>query len=84
LQARVLLGVMAQDAGDAAGAVALFEEARKIEPGDRWLVRRLSALYEQLGESAKRAELERVMAQLEAAHVEDPGAATKWLAPSER
>jgi tetratricopeptide (TPR) repeat protein len=84
LQARVLLGVMVQDAGDLAQAAALFEEARQIEPGDRWLAQRLLALYEKQGDAAKRSELERVMAQLDAAHVEDPGVATKWLAPSER
>ena len=84
VEAHVMLGVLARDAGALADAAARFEAARKREPRDGWLLDQLASLYERLGNAERHADLARIRAGLGTPGSLTSTRATRWLASSQR
>ena len=77
--AHVALGALARREGRDADAIAQLEAARRIEPGDAWILDRLHDAYVKSGDAARAGDIERARAHFVARQGLAPTDATRWL-----
>jgi Flp pilus assembly protein TadD len=75
----VALAALARRAGRDADAIAELEAARRIEPGDAWILDRLHDAYVKAGDTAHADELERAHKYFAAKPGRAATDATRWL-----
>jgi Flp pilus assembly protein TadD len=75
----VALGVLAKREGHDAEAIAELESARRIEPGDAWILEQLSAAYARTGDTAHAEAIERARKFFAAKGTPAATNATRWL-----
>ncbi len=77
--AHVALGVLTRREGRDADAIGELEAARRIEPGDVWILDRLHDAYVKAGDTAHAGDIERARAYFVARQGSASTDATRWL-----
>jgi Flp pilus assembly protein TadD len=80
----VALAVLARREGRSADAVTELEAARRIEPGDAWVLDALHDAYTSAGDVARAADIDRARRYFATKQGRTPSAATRWLPDSWR
>lgn len=80
----VALAVLARREGRDGEAIQELESARRIEPGDSWILERLHEAYVKAGDAPRAGDIERARAHFAARQGKAPTDATRWLPESWR
>ena len=73
------LAVLARRETRNADAIAELESARRIEPGDAWILDQLHDAYAKAGDSAHAEDIDRARKYFSAKQGRAPTDATRWL-----
>jgi Flp pilus assembly protein TadD len=82
--AHVALALLAHKEGREADAIDELEKARRIEPGDEWILARLRETYAGKGDTQRAADIERAQAHFRAKGELARTPATLWIPSSPR
>ena len=80
----VALAALARREGHGAERIAELERARRIEPGDAWILDQLRDAYGKAGDSSRSGEIDRARRYFAAKPGQNGTAATRWLPESWR